>query len=110
MPSNKELIADIEQLAGEMGVPVDTGKLNSKKLTALLSDLRAAEAAPAEAAPAEAAPAEAAPATRYYLRAGKSITSKRGILADGDEVKPDFLAGGSDTISLLLASGHVVQR
>ena len=100
MPSNKELIADIEQLAGEMGVPVDTGKLNSKKLTALLSDLRAAEAAPAEAAPA----------TRYYLRAGKSITSKRGILADGDEVKPDFLAGGSDTISLLLASGHVVQR
>ena len=105
MPSNKELIADIEQLAGEMGVPVDTGKLNSKKLTALLSDLRAAEAAPAEAAPAEAAPA-----TRYYLRAGKSITSKRGILADGDEVKPDFLAGGSDTISLLIASGHVVQR
>ena len=39
--------------------------------------------------------------------AGKAITSKRGILADGDEIKAEDLAGGTEALEAFVKSGHV---
>lgn len=42
-----------------------------------------------------------------FVVPGKAITSKRGILADGDEIKADDLAGGKEALDAFVKSGHV---
>ena len=43
----------------------------------------------------------------FYLSKGKAITSRRGILADGDEVTANDLAGGENAIKAFVKSGHI---
>ena len=43
----------------------------------------------------------------FYVPEGTSITSKKGVLADGDEVKAEYLSGGEKTLNGLVKSGHV---
>ena len=43
----------------------------------------------------------------FTIAAGKSITTKRGILADGDEIKAADLAGGSKAINDFVETGHI---
>lgn len=45
----------------------------------------------------------------FSVASGKSITSRRGILAPGDEIKADDLAGGKDALDAFVKSGHVVK-
>lgn len=42
-----------------------------------------------------------------YVKPGCSITSLKGILGPGDKVKDEYLAGGSDSVSALIKSGHL---
>ena len=105
MPSNAELITQAEALAEELGLEIETEGLNNEKLAALVSDLKAkkkdaenaaAEDAVAAKAAADEAKAEAAAKKPdFYVMPGKAITSKRGILSDGQEIKADDLPGGA---------------
>lgn len=45
--------------------------------------------------------------TAYYVMAGKCLTSKRGFLSDGDEIKPGDLSGGKESLDAFVKSGHV---
>lgn len=95
MPSNKDLIEEILKIDEE----AVTDSLNNKQLGALLKKLKSDDVTPE--------PEVKSPA--FSVKKGKAITSKRGILADGDEVKADDLAGGEDSLKALVESGHVVK-
>ena len=119
MPSNSALIKSITATAADAGVPTPetVGKTNAE-LTAILSEVRAAEAAPEAEAEAEAAPeaeadddgtvaVEADELPPYYVAPGKALTTKRGIKSDGEAIDPDDLHGGPDSLDGLIASGHI---
>ena len=46
----------------------------------------------------------------YSIKAGKSVTSKKGVLAPGDEVKAEYLGGGQKSLDALVKSGHVDKK
>lgn len=45
----------------------------------------------------------------YYLGKKKAVTTKRGILSDGDEIKAEYLSGGKKALDAFVKSGHVVK-
>lgn len=45
----------------------------------------------------------------YCVGERKAITTKRGILSDGDEIKADDLPGGKEALAAFVKSGHVVK-
>ena len=86
MPSNKQYKEQAEKLAAELDVEITTDGLNNEQLGDLVSDLKAkardAELdTQADDAPEAEAPAEKRPP--FSVASGKSITSRRGILAPG---------------------------
>lgn len=65
--------------------------------------------AKAPAAPAAEAPAKApAKASEHKVAAGKSITSKRGVLDAGTVVTAKDFVGGDKAIEMLRSKGLVV--
>lgn len=54
-------------------------------------------------------PAEVPEPAPFTIAEGKALTSKKGILGPGDEVKPEYLPGGQDTIDKFVKSGHIVK-
>jgi hypothetical protein len=132
--SNKELIAEAQGLARELGTSVDTEGLKNDALVALVEDLRARRAAEpkGDASQAEAdakaqaeadakaqaeadAKAQPAPATKEPVyKIGKppkgmrSVTSLRGMLVSGTLVSARDFHGGEETFRDLLARGVVV--
>ena len=65
--------------------------------------------APAPAAPAvSAAPVEKKKPSGPVVAEGKSITTKRGILADGEPITPEDLAGGEEAFGQLAEAGYIV--
>lgn len=132
MPSNAEYTKQAEELAEGLGLEISTEGLNNEKLAALVSDLKAkkkdADNQAAEEAAAKAAAEleekakedsaaaamkakqdaeKAAKKPPFYVMPGKAITSKRGVLSDGDEIKVDDLAGGKEALEAFVKSGHV---
>jgi hypothetical protein len=125
MPSNKELIAEAQGLAEALEIPVETDGLSNESLADLVKDLRAkttdaetdtqADKATEEAKAKKAArmenkkPKVKKPA--FYVAAGKSLTSKRGILSGdtSDEVKAEHLGGGKEALDAFVKSGHVLK-
>lgn len=56
----------------------------------------------------EPEPAAAAEPTNVHRVAeGKSITSKRGVLGPGDEVRPEYFVGGESVLADLIEKGLV---
>ena len=110
MPSNKELSKLALVLAGDLSLKINTDDLSNEKLAALVSDLKAKKKDADTVTQADTAPK-----TGYYVKPGKSLTSKRGILAtergakikDCVEIKPDDLAGGQKALDALVKSGYV---
>jgi hypothetical protein len=103
MASNKDLITSIlaASVALEMPAPETDEKTNAELLGMLkelkfLFEQRGANS-----------DSDKAPALDYVVNAGKAITSKRGILADGDAIKSEDLAGGDKALQAFLASGHI---
>ena len=114
MPSNADIIKAIEAEAEAKGadVPETEGK-NNAELADILSGLKKtdkanklAEAAAAAAENQEEKEVEKPP---FSVGEGKAITTKRGILSDGDEIKAEDLAGGKDALEAFVESGHVVK-
>jgi hypothetical protein len=122
MPSNTDLVKAIGTISAELekDAPETEGK-NNGELANILSGLKAekkeaekdltpdAGAKAAAVAKEEATEAKAEPAKKppYYVMPGKCLTSKRGLLADGDEIKADDLAGGKEALDAFVESGHV---
>lgn len=44
---------------------------------------------------------------KLYVQSRKSVTSKRGLLAEGTEVSADDFGGGEDSIKGLIAKGII---
>lgn len=133
MPSNKDLKNSISAAAEALGVDVpDTSDANNAEMAEVLKEMNAEidaakaekerlereeleakakedSAAAAELAKkqAEEAKAEEAELPEFYVSKGKSITSRRGILADGDEITVKDLAGGEKAIKAFVKSGHI---
>lgn len=125
MPSNADIIKAIAEISEELGkdAPETEGK-NNGELASILSALKAekkeadkdltpdaAAKAGAEAKEEAATAKEEAAAKKppFYVKEGKAVTSKRGILSDGDEIKADDLAGGKEALDAFVKSGHVVK-
>jgi hypothetical protein len=109
MASNKDLIVSILALAlaAEIDPPETENKTNAE-LSAILKDLKAsAEPEPEEKEPE---PEEKEPELKFYIVAGKAITSQRGILSDGDEIKEQDLPGGLTALKAFVKSGYVVRK
>lgn len=128
MPSNKQYIEDAIKLAEELGLKVETEGLNNQSLADLVSDLKAKKKDAERETPADKAEDDAAAAAAlaelesgetkekeeakkfpFYVKEGKAVTSKRGILSDGDEIKADDLPGGKEALDAFVKSGHVVK-
>ena len=110
MQNKKDLIESIKGLDGE----VVTDNLSKEQLSDLLSELREkidVEAVGGTLEADEQAKLESdndeSNRSKFYVCRGKAITSKRGILADGDEIKAEYLAGGEESLEYLVKSGYV---
>ena len=115
MPSNKELKESIVAITVEAGVdtPVLSGKSNDE-LTIMLQKLTTpAPPEPEVEAPpepeVEAPPEPEVEAFPYSIAPGKSVTCKKGVLADGDEMKVEFIHGGQDSLDKLIKRKYVIK-
>lgn len=91
MPSNKDLVSAIRKLDPEF--PDDHGK-NNGELSEHLKALREKQETPDTPAAS-------------YVKNGVAITSKRGVLADGAEVKPSDLSS-PEAFAALKEKGLIV--
>lgn len=127
MRSNKALTEEALELAEMLGIDVETKGLNNADLVALCKRLRdEVEADPLIEVPITTTPDEdedegenevgpaSAPEARasggYVVAKGRSITSLRGILADGAACSARDFHDGDDAISRLVRLGAVVAR
>jgi hypothetical protein len=103
MASNKDLIVSILQLALAAAIdPPETENKTNAELSAILKDLKASADEPE--------PEEKEPELKFYIVAGKAVTSQRGILSDGDEIKEQDLPGGLTALKAFVKSGYVVKK
>jgi hypothetical protein len=128
MASNKVLIESISGLALALGstAPETEGKTNAD-LVIILNGLKAEKAPEPEPAapvpePKPAAPVpepkpaasipeqEPEPELKFYIVTGKALTSKRGILSDGDEINAEDLPDGLKALKAFVKSGYVVKK
>lgn len=115
MPSNAEIIKSIVEAAqaAELEVPETEGKSNAE-LAEILSGLKKTDKKQETANKLkEAAPAQEEKDVKkppFSVAPGKAITSRRGILSDGDEIKAEDLAGGKAAITAFVKSGHIVKN
>lgn len=119
MASNKDIIADINILATEKGLanPVTEG-LNNVELAAMLKEMKAPAKPAAPAAPAPAKPADnhddivepvKVKLPPFYIKDGKSLTTLKGILGPGDEVKAEYLIDGKDGLKHHVENGVIAK-
>ncbi len=92
MPSNKELIEEAKAIAAKLGLEVTTEGLNNAKLTELVADLKAKEAAASGASEATK-PAAAAPTPR----AGGAQRSTSSTKTAAAQPKPPLVDGAGPT-------------
>jgi len=120
MPSNADIIKAIAEAAEAAGVDVpETEGLKNDELAEVLSGLKKTDKKQDKADTLVVAAAAAAERTEeeakvkkppFEIAKGKSLTSKRGILGPGKEVKAEDLAGGKDAIAAFVKSGHIVKN
>jgi len=92
MASNEDLRTQILEL--DENAEIDG--LKNKELAALLSGLKAVVTAEPEP-------------VVFHMAPGKAITSKKGILAEGDEVKAEYFNGGEATLKHFVKAGYILE-
>jgi len=92
MASNEDLRTQILEL--DENAEIDG--LKNKELAALLSELKLDATTKPEPVVFRMAP-------------GKAITSRKGILAAGDEVKAEYLNGGLTAIKSFVKAGYILE-
>lgn len=93
MASNKDLIIEAEALARELGQEVTTEGLNNKALAELVSNIKVKK--------------KAAEIETRVIAKGKSLTSLKGILGEGEPVSPEHFVGGQATFDDLKERGFI---
>lgn len=58
---------------------------------------------------AEDAPVQAAPKFAHTVAPGRAVTSKKGILKAGGEVKAEWLGGGEESLKRLVSKKIVIK-
>jgi hypothetical protein len=116
MASNRVLIESILGLALALGstAPETEGKTNAE-LVIILNGLKAEKAPEPEPEAPDSEPepepeSEPEPELKFYIVAGKALTSKRGILSDGDEINAEDLPDGLKALKAFVKSGYVVKK
>ena len=84
-----------------------TKEAEAKEAAAKEAESKAKAEAKTAAKEAEAKEAEATKKPPFYVEDGKALTTKRGILSDGDEIKAEDLAGGKKALTAFVKTGHV---
>lgn len=123
------LVAQVKGLAEQLDTSVETDGLSDDALTEMIENLKVSvnEVAKADAdadavdamaqgaaenevqkmAKVQAKTEKEAKKPPFYIMPGKALTSKRGILGPGDEIKVSDIAGGKDALEKFVASGHI---
>lgn len=117
IPTNRELADEAKALGEKLGVEVSTTGLGKAKLVELVEELRLKLEAPSATGDAGAAKNDGgagsgpAPELAYYVAAGRSISSKRGVIGAGERVRPEDIYG-DDAVERLeyLASRGVLEK
>lgn len=104
MPSNKELVKNINALAAELDVEADTQGLSNQQLAAMLEDLQLQQRIKAGEIDAETLKAPG-----YYVASKCAITTRRGILAEGEAITEEDLAGGLEALQAFVKKKKVVR-
>lgn len=107
MPSNAELRKQSEELAKFLEIEISTTGLKNQELSDLVSALKTKKK---DAGLEIDEDLTTTNDSAYYLNPGRSITTKRGILSDGAEVKAEDLSGGQPSLDAFVKSGHVEKR
>ena len=119
MASNAELIKLIEEAATAAGVDVpDTTGKNNGQLSEILSTIKQAERKQDKADKMKDSSAKADAEAKnpevekpdYELAKGKSLTTKKGIIGEGKEIKAEYLAGGKDALDALVEKGYITDN
>lgn len=127
MASNKDLKAEAKDLGEDLGIPIDFKGMKNEDLVELVSDLKAkikdrdtvTQAdefvdgwVESEERMASSGPAAEEPMTipAYRIAPGKALTTKRGILSEGQELSARDVCGGQATIDMRVESGHIVKE
>ncbi len=109
MSSNNELKKQAIELSNLLEIPENEIDLDQDNdgLVELVTDLsdKLANADKPEAPKVQ--PASKAP---YVIAPGKAVTSKRGVLGEGDACEADNFAGGEDTLKNLVKNGFVIKN
>jgi len=94
MPSTNELAAEAEKLAEAEAEKLAEAEAAEAKKTVKVGKKEAKQKKPP-----------------FYIAPRKSLTSKRGILSGdtSDEVKAEYLSGGSVALAAFVKSGHVIK-
>lgn len=122
MATNKILIAQAIALtlAASIELPEGTDKLNNAQLAELVKGMKkdhpdaAAKVEENERIAAEELAALAKKKAEegtppYCIADGKSLTTKRGLLGPGREIKAEDLAGGDKALKAFVKSKHVTK-
>lgn len=102
-----ELTAKIGELAEDLGIEVETEGLENKDLQTVIDDLEARIKARDGDSDDDDGEEEAEEKAPYTVAMGKGVTTKRGILGDGDEVTAKDFEGGMDTLKDLVKKGVI---
>jgi autotransporter adhesin len=117
MATKKELIETATELAVSLGIEIDCDGLSHGKLTALVKDLNAKQTdaetvtqadTPVAKVVVETVETDTPVAKVYKVAHGKCITSKRGMIGEGNPVEVKDLAAGEDALLALVKKGVVV--
>lgn len=123
MPSNKNLVESIVELSKELGITTNTEGLNNKALCEVLSTLKlqkeekdktAANNAKGSNPPDDSETPDNPPDSpepkadgKLKVAKGKSLTSLKGILAEGDVVDASCFVGGQETLDELVKKEYI---
>lgn len=101
MTNNKDIIKSIVTISDELGKEApDTKGKNKNQLNNILSVLKAELIEETDVVEEK---------LRFIVAEGKSITTRRGILSEGNEIKADDMSGGKQALKAFVKSGHVIK-
>lgn len=108
MANKENLIKQLDILAGELETDVDTSELTKadleEKIATMKEMVKDKKKAEVEAAKEREDDGKKPP---FYIADGKSLTSRRGVLAPGAEIKAADLAGGQPAIDEHVKNGFI---
>lgn len=102
---NRKAAVERKEAANNEATTADKEKAD--KAAAVEAEKKAAKKKVADKEKAVAKKAKNFP---YSVKVGKSVTSKKGVIGEGEEIKAEYLGGGQNALDALVKSGHVAKN